>query len=388
MAVIATAGAAAGATNPGFAGGGVAAQPGGEGQLLSARFDFLSSVPPVSAASNTPAAGGEHGFVASDVSAVLPSEAATESNATAVAESAGQIVAPAADAVALLEAGRHAAPHPLLSWQLAQARAGTRGDAEVDAATQVDAASITAPVIDVTAPPQAPAAIADALLRRDGAMAQDSMAMRGDGSKAAAPDTEAVQKAPASLTASIDIAAPSGGREATAGQPLFAQGLHAAPDASVNPSNGSKRADAPLALGNNAAQWGRELLDALKERVELQLGQQLKQVHIRLDPPELGRLEISLSLDADRLAVQINASHGGLRDALQQGGDRLRTALLPQHGGGVEVNIGQGGEQRRNNQDGRDRGVDSAAIAAGIEPGEESAATAATLGRGWLNALV
>lgn len=102
---------------------------------------------------------------------------------------------------------------------------------------------------------------------------------------------------------------------------------------------------APVRLSDNQSQWGQQLVSLLQDKVELQVNQQVKQAHIRLDPPELGRLELTVKLDGDRLNVQLNVTNPAVRDALIQSMERLRMSLAPHHAGGVEVNVGQGGEQ-------------------------------------------
>ncbi|MGL5774350.1 MAG: flagellar hook-length control protein FliK, partial [Aeromonas veronii] len=102
---------------------------------------------------------------------------------------------------------------------------------------------------------------------------------------------------------------------------------------------------APVRLSDNQSQWGQQLVSLLQDKVELQVNQQVKQAHIRLDPPELGRLELTVKLDGDRLNVQLSVTNPAVRDALIQSMERLRMSLAPHHAGGVEVNVGQGGEQ-------------------------------------------
>ncbi|WP_279497006.1 flagellar hook-length control protein FliK [Aeromonas veronii] len=102
---------------------------------------------------------------------------------------------------------------------------------------------------------------------------------------------------------------------------------------------------APVRLSDNQSQWGQQLVSLLQDKVELQVNQQVKQAHIRLDPPELGRLELTVKLDGDRLNVQLNVTNPAVRDAMIQSMERLRMSLAPHHAGGVEVNVGQGSEQ-------------------------------------------
>ena len=79
----------------------------------------------------------------------------------------------------------------------------------------------------------------------------------------------------------------------------------------------------------------------------MQVNQQVKQAHIRLDPPELGKLDLTVRVEGERVTVQLNAAHPAVREALIQSTERLRMALAPHHSGGVDVNVGQGERQGR-----------------------------------------
>ncbi|HDU8491771.1 TPA: lateral flagellar hook-length control protein LafE [Aeromonas hydrophila] len=139
---------------------------------------------------------------------------------------------------------------------------------------------------------------------------------------------------------------------------------------------------APVKLADNPAQWGQQLMDVLKDKVELQVNQQIKQAHIRLDPPELGRLELTVRLEGDRLNVQLNVTNPAVREALIQSMERLRMSLTPHHAGGVEVNVGQGGEQERQGK------WQQQQIMAGRRQWQEEFEPADSSGRDWLNTLV
>jgi flagellar hook-length control protein FliK len=138
---------------------------------------------------------------------------------------------------------------------------------------------------------------------------------------------------------------------------------------------------APAKLADNPAQWGQQLVDVLKDKVELQVNQQIKQAHIRLDPPELGRLELTVRIDGDRLNVQLNVTNPAVRDALIQSMERLRMSLAPHHAGGVEVNVGQGSEQ------GQQEKWQQQIMAGRRQWQEELEPTDGTM-RDWLNTLV
>lgn len=132
----------------------------------------------------------------------------------------------------------------------------------------------------------------------------------------------------------------------------------------------------------NKATLGAQLVVALKDKVELQLNQDVQQARIKLDPPEMGRLELSIRLDGDRLHVHITASQGAVRDALIAQADKLRSDLLPHHSGGVEVNVGQGSQQKREADPKGDQGISLA------QSERFESAPREHLGRGWINALV
>jgi len=71
-------------------------------------------------------------------------------------------------------------------------------------------------------------------------------------------------------------------------------------------------------------EWGRDLVDQLRSRLQLSKNDQIQHAHVRLDPPELGRLEVNLRLDGDKVSVHFTAAHPQLREALAANADRLR----------------------------------------------------------------
>src|SRR5690606_12751920 len=97
---------------------------------------------------------------------------------------------------------------------------------------------------------------------------------------------------------------------------------------------------APIRLVTQQPQhWGRDLMAALGDRLSMQVSQNVKEARIRLDPPELGRIEMTVRLDGDRLNIQLNASNHQVRDLLSQHADRLRTDLLAQNHQSVDVHV-------------------------------------------------
>ncbi|WP_233258850.1 flagellar hook-length control protein FliK [Shewanella sp. YLB-09] len=53
-------------------------------------------------------------------------------------------------------------------------------------------------------------------------------------------------------------------------------------------------------------------------------------------------MELSIRLDGDRLHIQMHAANANVRDSLLMGLDRLREELAMDHGGQIELDIGQG----------------------------------------------
>lgn len=151
----------------------------------------------------------------------------------------------------------------------------------------------------------------------------------------------------------------------------------------VPPTRTAEYQWAPARLADSPAQWGQQLVDVLKDKVELQVNQSIKQAHIRLDPPELGRLELTVRVEGDRLNVQLNVTNPAVREALIQSMERLRMSLAPHHAGGVEVNVGQGGEQERG-----ERWQQQDKILAGRRQWSEDAAASDGSVQDWLNTLV
>lgn len=104
---------------------------------------------------------------------------------------------------------------------------------------------------------------------------------------------------------------------------------------------------APLALPEAAQERAAVLREALGERLQMQVDQRSQKATIRLDPPHLGKLDISLHYEGGKLQVQIQAAQPEVYRALQQVSQELRGALSEQNQVAVNVQISQQqGEQR------------------------------------------
>jgi len=169
--------------------------------------------------------------------------------------------------------------------------------------------------------------------------------------------------------AAMDVAAPAPGirqraEDASAGTPPAATPVPAAvllatPDATAAFSRlaGSE----VLALrGAEPAQWRPALKEALGERLQVQVGSRSEQAVIRLDPPQLGRIEIVVRHEGGHLQVHLAASNGDVLRQLHTLTEGLRQDLVHRHHGEVAVSVSDlaregGGNARREREAAEDR---------------------------------
>jgi hypothetical protein len=103
---------------------------------------------------------------------------------------------------------------------------------------------------------------------------------------------------------------------------------------------------APVAVKPNMPQWGKELASVLGDRLNMQINQNVKEATIRLDPPEMGRLDLSVKMDGDKISVTIGSNNPQIREMLSQHMERLRFDLAQQNGQ-VDVQVSHGNESKK-----------------------------------------
>ncbi len=91
-----------------------------------------------------------------------------------------------------------------------------------------------------------------------------------------------------------------------------------------------------------AQQMGQQLSSMIADKVSVQVNAKTPVATIRLDPPDLGKIDLIVKVDNDKLQVQINASSQATRESIQQTSDRLRNELINQNFLNVEVTIADG----------------------------------------------
>ena len=104
-------------------------------------------------------------------------------------------------------------------------------------------------------------------------------------------------------------------------------------------------------LSGESSRWSEQLHSALGDRLQVQVKDQIQHATIRLDPPNMGKIDITMELENGRMQVHINANHGEVYRALQQVSHDLRQSLIEQNFVQVNVQVssqhpGQQQEQR------------------------------------------
>lgn len=84
------------------------------------------------------------------------------------------------------------------------------------------------------------------------------------------------------------------------------------------------------------------LVDALGERLSVQMAQGMRQAVIRLEPGSNGSIHIELRQNANGMAVHLSATHPEVVFQLQAIGESLRQDLCARHGGDVTVQVSAG----------------------------------------------
>lgn len=137
-------------------------------------------------------------------------------------------------------------------------------------------------------------------------------------------------------------------------------------------------AAAPIAVPVGEPGWGQ----AVGERMVWTVQQNLQHATIRLDPPHLGPLEISVSVKDDQANVVVQAQHALTREALEAEMPRLRAMLGEAGFTSVDVNVArdQRGEPGESAPGGAGGSEAAAAEGEGVET--ESAGSVVRTGNG------
>jgi flagellar hook-length control protein FliK len=144
----------------------------------------------------------------------------------------------------------------------------------------------------------------------------------------ASAQAEAVSAARFAVHAQADAGATNSGAQ-DSGTDHAGNGAPAAPVAGAVPAQPGANAPAPdtVKLAGPPTAWRQSLQEALGERLNVQVGKNMEQAVIRLEPPQLGRIDIAIRHSAGTLEVNISATNGEVLRQLQTVSDNLRNDL-------------------------------------------------------------
>lgn len=115
----------------------------------------------------------------------------------------------------------------------------------------------------------------------------------------------------------------------TAGESSFAQQIAQA--SGQQPGTSFNQIRAEQAAAQAPLQLNREMAgDQVAERIQMMMSKNLKNIDIRLDPPELGRLQIRMNMNGDGTTVHFTVANQQARDVIEQSMPRLREMLAQQ----------------------------------------------------------
>ena len=151
---------------------------------------------------------------------------------------------------------------------------------------------------------------------------------------AASQPQQTAQPAPAFAAALSQVSAP-----AAPAPVASAADAPAVADVTVSATGAAAPATATVAAATTElklaaakpADWQQPLREALGDRLQLQLSKNIDQAVIRLDPPNLGRVEIAIRHMAGTLEVNISATHSEVVRQLHTISDTMRTDLASRH---------------------------------------------------------
>jgi len=227
---------------------------------------------------------------------------------------------------------------PAMMLAMQTAKPGVAGDAasapsdEAASGPAVGAPGAVAQAIGARAAPLVPAAAT--ALTPSAAQAASVVA-------AARPDPGAAQSVAAQPNAvpAVEAAAAPVSGEAAADAGADATPVTAGPGALASMAPASARSADSIVLAGPPTAWRQNLHEALGERLQLQLGRNIEQATIRLEPPMLGRIEIAIRHSAGNLEIHIAASNSEVLRQLNTVSDSLRSDLAGRQYGSVSVNV-------------------------------------------------
>ncbi|BDY04032.1 flagellar hook-length control protein FliK [Ferrimonas sp. YFM] len=114
----------------------------------------------------------------------------------------------------------------------------------------------------------------------------------------------------------------------------------------------------------------------LRERMMMMINSRTNQAEIRLDPPELGALQIKIQMNGDQAQVQLHTQQAQTREMVEQALPRLREMLAQQGITLADTQVSHGGSGQAGAQEGDGSGDGSGSGADGmVEASDEALVT-------------
>ncbi|CDU00372.1 Polar flagellar hook-length control protein FliK [Vibrio coralliirubri] len=278
---------------------------------------LLSQAPAANSASGEPAAIDWDNTDSSETKAL-----AAAASTAAVATAAQQVSAQAASQSA----------NNALTEKAAMLHANNAHAAQQAAAQQANVAS-----------PQQQATL-------DPALTAQGMAMNATPAATKAGSTDTLLKAGAGAAALSGLG--KAGAKEDSKDSTFAQQIASAAGAQGTATVGSAPTRAEIQAAQQAPlQLTKELAnEQVAEKVQMMMSKNLKNLDIRLDPPELGQMKIRMTMNNDVANVHFTVSNQQARDVIEQTLPRLRE-MLAQQG----LQLADSSVQQQNSGQGQDR---------------------------------
>jgi flagellar hook-length control protein FliK len=287
---------------------------------------------PVDTAQQSPAAAGKdaQAATAADEAASDEAQAAPAQDNTLLAAMALPLMPlPALQAAQALQAMVPASGGNGKDANKAGTVAAAAGVEQNAQATPRGAVQPATPAIQEGAPDNGQASSQDGSQGRAAANAANAAAGRAQSAPA---DAAAAATTRFSMHADAQDGAPAAAPAGPA-----AAGVNAAAMAGV-PAPAAPAADT-VKLAGPPTEWRQSLQEALGERLNVQVTKNMEQAVIRLEPPQLGRIDIAIRHSAGTLEVNISASNGEVLRQLQTVSDNLRTDLSQRQFTDVAVTV-------------------------------------------------
>ncbi|UPR52931.1 flagellar hook-length control protein FliK [Vibrio cyclitrophicus] len=184
----------------------------------------------------------------------------------------------------------------------------------------------------------------------DPALTAQGMAMNATPTATKAGSTDALLKAGASAAALSGLG--KAGAKEDSKDSTFAQQIASATGAQGTATVGSAPTRAEIQAAQQVPlQLTKELAnEQVAEKVQMMMSKNLKNLDIRLDPPELGQMKIRMTMNNDVANVHFTVSNQQARDVIEQTLPRLRE-MLAQQG----LQLADSSVQQQNSGQGQDR---------------------------------